>query len=134
MASPNIAAIIVMAVVYMAIGWLWYSPKLFGNMIVCPTRDNNKDECKACCWMSYAGEFVLALIMGYVLAVFAINMNSVTFGEGIKLGFWTWLGFVATTMFSKVLWAKRPLSNFFISAGFYLLILIIMGAVFSIWR
>ncbi len=133
MVGPNIAAIIVMAVVYMAIGWLWYSPKLFGDMIVCPTTKNG-EECKSCCWMSYAGEFILALIIGYALSEFVINTNSVTAGEGVKVGFLAWLGFIATSMFSKVLWSKRPMSNFFICSGFYLLMLVIMGAVFAVWR
>ncbi len=134
-AGPSIVAIIVMALIYMGIGWYWYSPKLFGNMIVCPSKVEGKEnECKECCWMSYGGEFVLALIMGYVMASFAIAMNSDSIWSGIKLGFWAWLGFVATTQFTKILWAHRPLINFYICGGFYLIMLVLMGAVFSVWR
>ena len=141
--TPNFLAIIVMALVYMGIGWLWYSPKLFGNMISCPTKmegrpetrvDGKTDEDKMCCWKSYVGEFVLACIIGYVLSLFAIAMSFDTFVQGVKLGFWSWLGFVATTMFSKVLWTHKPIVNFYISAGFYLLMLVLMGGVLAVWH
>ena len=133
MVSPNMTAIIVMAVVYMAIGWLWYSPMLFGKMIQCPTKDNkNNGEC--CSWKNYVGEFVLALVIGYVLSLFVLGLNAITFVTGAKIGFWAWLGFVATTMYSKVLWAKKPMVNFYICAGFYLLMLVLMGGVFAVWQ
>ncbi len=128
--SPSWTAIIVMALIYMGIGWLWYSPKLFGNMMSCPT----KEEGKCCSWKLYVGEFVLALIMAYVVSSFAIEMHSDSIWSGIKLGFWAWLGFVATTMFSKVLWSHKPVKTFCITAGFYLLMLVLMGAVLSVWH
>lgn len=131
MTSPNMTAIIVMAVIYMAIGWLWYSPKLFGSMMSCPTT---KEEGKSCCWTKYVGEFVLACIIGYVLSEFAIAMHSDSIMSGIKLGFWAWLGFVATTMFSKVLWSHKPMKTFCIASGFYLLMFVIMGGALSVWH
>jgi hypothetical protein len=134
--SPNILAVIVMAVVYMAIGWAWYSPKVFGDKIVCAHKNEMQNDDKSCkdCWKSYVAEFVLACVMGYVLADFAIGMNRDTFMSGVSLGFWAWLGFVATTLYSKVLWGSGPIVNFYISSGFYLVLMMLMGGVLAIWR
>ncbi len=130
MTSPSWTAVIVMALIYMAIGWFWYSPMAFGSMMSCPS----KQEGKCCSWTLYVGEFILALIMAYVVARFAIDTHSNGVSSGLALGFWAWLGFIGTTMFSKVLWAHKPLKTFCITAGFYLVILLLYGAILSVWH
>jgi hypothetical protein len=128
--SPNIVAVIVMALIYMGIGWYWYSPKAFGNMLVAHYKQDEKKNVQ----LAYVCEFILAVVMGYVLATFIIDMNVNTIGSGLKVGFLAWLGFIATSMVSKVLWAGKPLMNLYINSGFYLVILLLYGAVFSVWR
>jgi hypothetical protein len=132
MTNPNITAIIVMAAVYTGIGWLWYT-KLFADMMACPSTQKNHEECKAC-WKCYLVEFILACVMGYVLSMFVLASAADTVMSGLKVGFWAWLGFVATTMLSKALWSHKPMTKFYVSSGFYLVMLLIMGATFAVWR
>jgi hypothetical protein len=40
-----------------------------------------------------------------------------------------WLCFVVTVLFAGVLWAGKPLSQFFIAAGQYLLCILAMGII-----
>ncbi|MBS0636306.1 MAG: DUF1761 domain-containing protein [Verrucomicrobia bacterium] len=131
MISPNITAVIVMALISLGIGWLWYR-KLFCNMIVCSHPHN--EETKPCCLKCYIVEFILLCIMGYVLSMFVMAMNADTIMTGLKVGFWAWLGFIGTTMYSRVVWCCKSMKNFYIGAGYYLVILMIMGAAFAVWR
>lgn len=132
--NPNIAAIIVMAIIYMGIGWLWYS-KLFADQLACcPTNTPREHEEKKECWTCYLVEFLLACVMGYVLSMIVLATTTETVLGGLKVGFWAWLGFIATTMLSKVLWTHKPMTKFYICSGFYLIMLLIMGATFAVWR
>ncbi len=131
MMNPNMTAIIVMAFVYMGLGWVWYSPSLFGSMSCC----TSKNECKSSCsWTSYIAEFALACIMGYVLSNFVMAMHADSVMSGAKVGFWAWFGFMATAGFSKVLWGHKSITKFLVCSGFYLIMLMIMGATFAVWH
>lgn len=45
------------------------------------------------------------------------------------VGFWFWLGFIAVTTLSQVIYENRPMQLFVINNGFRLLSLVIMGAI-----
>jgi len=124
-------AIMVMAVVSMFIGKIWYSPSLFGSMMCC---SSSKIDCKSCSWGCYLGGFIMFCIMGYVLTHFIHAMHADTSMAGAMVGFWSWLGFIATTMFSKVIWKHKSISKFMVCAGYNLVVLLLMGAVFAVWH
>ncbi len=130
MASHSMVPIIAMAVVYMVLGSLWYSKVLFGEVWMSCCK---KEECSSCSWTCYLGCFITALVMGYVMSHFVTSMGAMDAMSGAKVGFWAWLGFIATTCFSAVLWAKKPLKVYFVDVGFYLVVLLLMGAVFAVW-
>ena len=57
-----------------------------------------------------------------------------TFGDGAHVGFWVWLGFIATTYFSAVIWQKMHPKEFFIHVGYSLIALLLMGGVLAVWH
>ena len=129
--DPNMTAIAVMAIVSMLLGWIWYSPSLFGNTMCC---SSSKTECKSCSWGCYLGGFLTFCVMGYVLSHFMIAMQANTSLSGAMVGFWAWLGFIATTMFSKVLWKHKSMTKFMVCSGYNLVVLLLMGAVLAVWH
>lgn len=49
------------------------------------------------------------------------------------VGFCLWLGFIAVTTLSQVIYENRPMQLFVINNGFRLLSLVIMGAIVATW-
>ena len=131
---PNILAVIIMSLVYMGLGGLWYSKGLFGKIwSSCCEMEKGKTECTPTT-KCYIGCLITAFITAYVLGYFINMAGAVTTGEGIKVALLAWLGFIATTMYSGVLWGKKPLKVYLVDAGFMFVMFIIWGAVFTNWR
>jgi hypothetical protein len=128
----NYLAVVLAAVVYFILGAVWYSPKVFGSMwmkhnpSVVPSETNRTNMIVA-----FIGEAVIGLIMAYILAVFIRISQADAVIKGIVVSLWIWLGFIATTHFSAVLWGRKSLINFFIHAGFLLTAILLMGAIIS---
>jgi hypothetical protein len=87
----NYVAVVVAAVVALVIGFIWYSPRVFGSR-----------------WMAYLGTtqaqlgnpgptgmavgVVASLVNAWVLAVLSLNLCGATLTDGVLLGVLAWLG------------------------------------------
>lgn len=132
----NFLVILVAAIVNMVLGFLWYSPILFGKKwltAIGKTEDQLKSEKKGM-GKVYLLSFLGALVMAYVLVHIVSYTGAATISGGIQAGFWMWLGFVVTTSLGGLLFEKRPAVLFYINSGYYLVALIIMGAILAVWR
>jgi hypothetical protein len=125
----NYLAVLLAAIAYFVIGWIWYAPFLFGNQwgrheekLEEPGHYSRKIG-------AYVGEFIIALVIAYVLALFIEISQADEMVEGIVVALWVWVGFIVTTHFSAILWGRKTVKHFFIHVGFMLLGLIAMGAV-----
>ncbi|MBX9704331.1 MAG: DUF1761 domain-containing protein [Silvanigrellaceae bacterium] len=126
----SLAAVIVAAIVYFILGAIWYSPALFGHRAVIHREGEPDLVVKETHPIgSYIGEFILDLIMAFVLTVLITLSDAETYWEGMTIALWAWVGFIATTHFSAVLWGRKTLRSFFIHAIFMLVGLLAMGAV-----
>lgn len=127
----NFFAILVIIIFNMILGMLWYSPKVFGTVWA---REHNFSltDLKATPW-HYVGAILVSFVIAFVFAVVVNWLDIFTLRDGLKLGFTLWLGFIATTHFSGVLWAKKPLKVYFIDAGFQLISMLFMGAILTVW-
>jgi hypothetical protein len=82
--------------------------------------------------------FVGSLLMSYVLAnelVFSgafMQTSGVT--VGLMGGFFNWLGFVAPVSLGTVLWDGKSWKLWFINSGYYLVSLLLMGSLLSVWK
>jgi Protein of unknown function (DUF1761) len=82
--------------------------------------------------------FVGSLVMSYVLA------HSIVFGNyytqmsgaagGLMGGFFNWLGFIAPVTLTNVLYEKRSWKLWVLDNGFWLISLLVMGAILSAWQ
>lgn len=132
----NYLAVLIAAVLNMAIGAYWYSPAGFGKQWAELMGWNSKakmDEMKKGAGKSYAWMFVGALIMSFVLANVVRLAGATTVVEGAMVGFWVWLGFVATVQVGSILWDNKPPKLFAINTGYSLLTLLVNGAILAIW-
>jgi hypothetical protein len=115
--------ILILAVVNMLVGYVWYSRFLFGGM------SEKACKTKACEKHAAIQSFFVSLVIAYVLVWFGRTLSVTGIGMGMQLGFWLWLGFVATTQISSVIWMGRPFKLFLVHTGGKLLSYLVMGGI-----
>lgn len=131
--NVNLLAVLVCGIASMVIGFVWYSKVLFGNvwMKLSGISEAQMKKANSNMPMLYGTMFIASLVMAYVLAHFASYAGAVTLMDGVVAGFWAWLGFVATTMLTGVLYEGKPMKLYFINAGYQLVTLVVMGAILA---
>ena len=133
----NYPAVFVSALAYWMLGAVWYSPLLFERPFIA-LKGWTPEQLEAVRAASHAGEIgaalLVSLVTAYVLAHFVKFTGAEKAPSGMLAGFWLWLGFVATTNLSTVLFEGRPLGLYLINNGYHFVGLLGMGALLAVWR
>lgn len=140
MVPINYWAVIINVVVAMGVGFAWYGP-LFGkewSRLMGWSKEDLEKKMKEGVGPAYTLSALGALIMSFVLA------HSIIFAEaylgssgvygGLQGAFWSWLGFVAPVTLGTVLWDGKPWKLWVLNNGYWLVVLLLMGIVFGIWK
>ena len=77
---------------------------------------------------------ISSLVLAYILAHFVQFTGSKTAGGGLQTAFWLWLGFVATTQLSGVIFEQRKLGLYLLNIGYQLVDCLICGAILAVWK
>ncbi len=133
----NYWAILVSAIASMIIGSIWYGP-LFGKKFMEAMGMNEwsaekKAEMTKNMWLSYAGQFVLSLIMFFVLSWYITASVHTGIVGGMANAFGLWLGFVVPLAAGNVLWGGKKIL-FWLSSGNMLVTLLVAGAIIGGWQ
>jgi Protein of unknown function (DUF1761) len=128
----NIWAVLLSTVVSTILGIFWYSPNVLGSVWV-KEHGFAEQQLKPSI-INYLGALLINFVLAYVLNMLIHTFHVTGLANGLGLGFFIWLGFIATTHFSGVLWAKKPFVVFFIDAGFYLVNLLIISSIMTLWQ
>ena len=131
--SPNWIALVVAVVVKQVIGAGWFSPLAFGPQW-CALTGVKESEMRARLPKVLPIEFVASLVMAFVLVHAIRYAGADGWGLGAVVGFLNWLGFVAATSLNNVLYERRSLKLYAIDMGYWLVGLIVMGAILGGWR
>src|SRR6185369_7912154 len=120
------------AIARMVIGALWYSPVLF-----LPTwyrvSGVTEAEMKAGMTRAIAIDFLGSLIMAFVLLQAVKYAGAATAAQGMAVGFFNWLGFIAVVTIATVTYLPKPLQLFFVQNGYLLLSRLAMVASLAVW-
>lgn len=132
----NVLAVLVSAAAGMALGALWYSPLLFGNVWMRLSGMTPKQLAaakKQGMAAAYGVTFLGVLVMAFVLAMLLAATGAETVADGALLAFWLWLGFLATTMVGSVLWEEKPFTLYLLNIAHYLAVLMVMAGILRWW-
>jgi hypothetical protein len=125
----SVLAGIVATVLTMVFGGIWYHPKVFGtvwaNVHGYPLSSLQADA------KHYVFAFLNTLVLAWVFGGLLSRFTIYGLVDSICLAFILWLGFVATTHMSGVIWAKKPFKAYLIDTSFFLVALLIMAVVFN---
>jgi hypothetical protein len=115
--------VFIAAVLNMIIGFFWYSKWLFGPAWVKLAHVRGEKHSSASLFYG----FIVSLVIAYFLAFFEAYLGVTTVTDGMFVGFCVWLGFVATTQISGVIWAQRSFQLFLLDTSCKLLSFLAMS-------
>lgn len=141
----NYFAVLVMTVFAIALGSVWYGP-LFGRLwmqfmgamdakgsMLISKEEMKRKQQQMGPW--YAIQAVLSFVTMWVLASVVAMWPA---HHGLLAAFTMWLGFVMPTVGSGLIWdemgSKERLQRFGITATYQLILLLISGYLFTIWK
>jgi hypothetical protein len=126
-------ALLVSALILWFLGAIWYSPVLFAKPWMAMVRANPDNKSKgmiAGMISSFIGDLLLALVLAHVV----LWSGTGSYRGGAFIGFIVWLGFFAAPSFPQGIYEARPFKLFAINNGYWLVGLIICGALLAVWR
>lgn len=130
-ATINYWAVLLAAAINMGLGSLWYSKFMFADRWM--KSINKKQEDLGEPGPAMALMVVGALLQAYILAHFVYYAQATTLVDGARTGLWIWLGFIAPVALGIKMFENRPWDWYILNVGYYLLILMINGALLATW-
>lgn len=136
----NYVAVIVAAIASMLVGFVWYSPLLFGNQWM-KLRDFTKESMKDAeksMTSSYMISFTVSLITAYMLAhVMGLSQNFFNYSDmatAFTTAFSMWVAFVMPTQVSSTIFSdKKSWPLFGIDTAYQLVSLVVMAVVIALF-
>ncbi len=130
-------AVLVGSIIALVVGGLWYSPALFGRVwmkLSGMTRERINEAKKKGMAATYFINFIAVFVTGLVMALLAAYIGLTSAVDGLYLGLLTWIGFIVTIMLGTVLWEGKPIKLYLINIFYYLIVLVVMGILVSVWH
>jgi Protein of unknown function (DUF1761) len=127
----NYLAVLVAAVAAWVLGAVWYQvlsqPWLAAQGKT--KADMKPPASKVAAFAPFVLVFIAELIMAWMLAGILGHLGGVTVRNGVISGAACWFGFVLTTIATNYAFHGRKIMLTVIDAGYWLVVLIIMGAI-----
>jgi len=135
MAHVNYLPVLVAALVVFVLGWLWYSPLLFYNPWM---RLRGLDPVAAMAGAKMpAGKLVVELLrcvlLAYFIARFVALLGIAGWMGAVHFGFMVWIAFPVILLTGSVLWENIPWKVAAIHAGDWLVKLLVISLIVSVW-
>lgn len=126
--AANWKGIIAATIAAMIIGTIWYAKPVFGKqwqkLAGLKDSDMKKGMLKGMVIM-----LIMALVTAIVLARFVVIADPQNYMQALKLGFWLWLGFVATYAIGGGVFEHRSPKLIALNLGNQLVTLLVMSAI-----
>lgn len=134
----NFVSVLVSAAVAFVLGFLFHGPltgKLWMKLAnIHPTGNEKLSDMYGKMFLNYFVNVVIAFCLAniiYVSAVYHQTQGSAI--SGMAVGFWVWLGFIATSTSIDVIWMGKSFKLWLFEAVCSLVSVAIMGAILAVW-
>ncbi len=125
--------IAVVVLIQQFVGFIWYSPFLFGNLWL-DHIGKSVEVLKRAGLMPYLISTLGAILLCYILSKLIYAADARTANEGLKLGFLCWLGFVLPATAVHYVFAGQSLELILIDSGHFLVNLCLAGTTLAAMR
>ncbi len=131
----NYIAVLVGIIINMALGALWYSGIAFGKQWMALNGFTQEDieERRGETRLSYAVSVVASIVIVFVLAAVVQLTRANSPVEGLILGLYAGIGFVAATQSTSYTFESRPVRLFLINIGYSVVGFAIVGTLLASW-
>ena len=132
MNDVNFAAVVVAAVAVLVVSTVYYSA--FGKQLalLSPAYADTESNARPPAWKVVV-ELIRSLIVASVVAKLAQLLDVVEWTGGLQLGLALWIGFPVVLWTGAVVWEKVPPKLAAIHAGDWLLKLLLIAVLVSVW-
>lgn len=127
----NWLAILVAALAFFALGAVWYQPKVMGGRWM---KAAGVDPAKASPnpWI-FVGTLVAYFLMALVLAMIAQGIGASSFGDGLALGLFTGVVFVAAQAWVNAAYEGRSMDLVLVNGGIGVIGHAVMAVIVTLW-
>ncbi|HEX9823646.1 MAG TPA: DUF1761 domain-containing protein [Actinomycetota bacterium] len=132
LSEVNYGAVAVAALVFFALGALWYAPAVFGKawMNAMGAEVGQQTAFNPLLYVAtYVAWFVVALAMGFAGLLMGIDTGA----EGVGLGFLFGIGIMVPVEVVGSIYEKRSARAQTIGAGYNLVGFVLMGLILGLW-
>ncbi|HEY4786243.1 MAG TPA: DUF1761 domain-containing protein [Bacteroidales bacterium] len=128
----NILAVIIATIANYVIATVWYG-FIFGKKWQKLTGITEMKPAAMNIVLSVIGAFIMSFVLWHMI-VFGNSYFKITgIGGGLMGGFHGWLGFIAPVTLTTKLYEKKPWGLWLLDNAFWLISLLIMGVILSLW-
>lgn len=127
----NWLSVLVAAISAFAIGSIWYSPLLLGHIWQKEIKLSDDEMKSANMPLIFSLAFMMEFIAALVLDMF-IGIEA-TLWTGVMAGALVSVAWVATSIGTNYLFARKSFRLFLIDSGYYIVFFIVMGAILGAW-
>ncbi len=128
----NYIAVLIAAVVNYVIATVWYAlifPKTW-QKLTGVTEMNTKPLNMV---LVFIGSLVLSFVLYHSIVFGNAYFKMSGLGGGLMGGFFGWLGYIAPITLSMRLYEKKPWGLWLLDNAFWLISLLVMGIILSLW-
>jgi len=132
----NYIAVLVATIVVFVLGWLWYSPLLFYKPWM---RARGIDPAVAMAGAKMptgklAIELVRCFVLAYIVAHFVAALGINSWFIAVHFGLLLWIGFPVILLTGSILWDNVPVKVAAIHAGDWLVKLLVIPIIVTVWQ
>lgn len=128
----NYLAVLVAAIAGYVIASVWYGV-VFRKVWIGLTNITEMKLMPMNIVIVFVGTFIMSFVLDHSIAFGNAYVHTSGLAGGLQGGFFNWLGFIVPVTLMGVMYEKRPWKLWALDNGFWLLSLLVMGAILSSW-
>ena len=128
----NYLAVVVAAIASYVLAFLWYGV-VFKNRWMQLTGITEMKPTAKNIILALVGAWFMSWVLDHAAIFGNAYLHTGGVSGGLMCGFFNWLGFIMPLTMTSVLYEKRKWSLWVLDNGFWLLSLLVMGAILSAW-
>ena len=128
----NYLAVVVAALVNYVIGSVWYAA-LFRRAWLSLTGVKEMKVTVLSVVLALIGAFLTSYVLDHAIIFAGAYLKTTGIGAGLETAVFNWLAFIAPVTLGVVIYEKKPWRLWLLNNGYWLVSLIVMGILLSLW-